>query len=217
MARRRFKRLSDLELGSLSDEEVVAYAVAARGAGDREAIATAMKILVYGRMTYVEAMVARRVPEHAVDAVASEAMIQAMRVVFEGESVGEFVNLLKRVTHARIADHWRSLGRQGREQATLDSDEEGRRRREIEDPAEEVEAVPLRTMIDRLIGELPEHHQAVVDCAVFDDRSSADTAHMVNERFPGLNEPMTADNVDQIKSRFRKALKQALSDGDTDP
>jgi RNA polymerase sigma factor (sigma-70 family) len=157
------------------------------------------------------------VPEHAVDAVASEAMIRAMRVVFEGESVGEFVNLLKRVTNARIADHWRSRGRQGREHTTLDSDEEDRRRREIEDPAEEVEAVPLQTVIDQLIDELPEHHQAVVDSAVFDDQSSADTARAVNERFPELNEPMTPENVDQIKSRFRKALKQALSDGDTDP
>jgi RNA polymerase sigma factor (sigma-70 family) len=217
VARRPFKLLSDLELNRLSDEEVVAYVVAAREADDAAAIATAMRVLVYGRMAFVETMVARRVPEHAVDGVASEAMIQAMRAVFEGESVGEFVNLLKRVTKARIADYWRSRGRHGREEATLDSDREDRRRRELPDPAEEVEAVPLRTVIDQLMAELPEHHRAAIDVAIFDDQSSGDAARIVNERFPDRGEPMTAANVDQIKSRFRKALKVALEDGDTEP
>lgn len=214
---RPFKRRSDLELSRLSDEQVVEYLVAARGESNGEAVGTAMKILVYGRMRLVETMVARGVPDQAVDRVASDAMIQTMRAVFEGESVGQFVNLLKKITHDRVVDYWRNRGRHGREQATLDQDDESRRRRELADPYSEVEAVPLQTVVDRLIDELPEHHQAVIDSAIFDDQPSAETARLVNERFRELDDPMTAQNVDQIKSRFRTALRQALEEGDTGP
>ena len=101
MSVRPFHRRSDLELAEAGDEALVDYLVAAREAGDAQETAMALQLLVFGRMRFVESMVARKVPDHAVDRVAGEAMFSVMKTMFDGESVGQFVNLLRRVTERR--------------------------------------------------------------------------------------------------------------------
>jgi RNA polymerase sigma factor (sigma-70 family) len=201
-----FRRLSDIELKRLADEEVVAYLVRAREVGEHNEVTAALQSLVYGRMDLVESIVAARVPDQAIDRVAQDAMIETMTAVFDGVSVGQFVNFLKTVTSRKVADYWKSRGRHGREEATLDSDDESKRRREVVDVAEEVEAVPLQTLVDDVLNGLPSDHRAAVELAVFGDQPSADVAAQLG---------LTAANVDQIKSRFRHALRKALEDSDT--
>ncbi len=214
MSARPFHRRSDLELAEAGDEALVDYLVAAREAGDAQETAIALQLLVFGRMRFVESMVARKVPDHAVDRVAGEAMFSVMKAVFDGESVGQFVNLLRRVTERRIADYWGSSRALGREAATLDDDEE---RRTAVDVSEEVQGVLTRGVVDAVIeDEFPRaDHQRVIDLAVFGDLPTREVVDQVNEDFPGLDPPMSANNVDQVKSRFRKALRAALDDGDT--
>lgn len=210
-----FRRRSDLELRGLDDEDVVAYLVAARDAGDAAEVKQALQILVYGRMDLVEAIVARSIPDHAVERVAQDAMIETMETVFEGRSVGQFVNLLKLITKRRVADFWKAKSRHGHEDTTLDADDEDRRRRELADPSEEVGAVPLQAIVDDLLAQLDARHRAVVELAIFGGLSAAAVAGEVNRRFPGPGDPMTTANVDQIKSRFRKTLRDELDDGNT--
>jgi DNA-directed RNA polymerase specialized sigma24 family protein len=212
---RPFQRRSDLELDEATDEEVVDYLVAARDAGEEDEIATALRLLVFGRMPYVEAMVARKVPDHAVDRVAGEAMFSAMKAAFQGESVGQFVNFLRAVTERRIADYWTSSRALGREAPTLDDDED---RRAAVDTSEAIEAVVVQAVVDTVLeSEFPRaDHQRVIDLAVFADLPTREVCDRVNAELPGLDPPMSANNVDQVKSRFRKVLRIALSDGDTE-
>jgi RNA polymerase sigma factor (sigma-70 family) len=210
-----FRRQSDIELRDLDDEDLVAYLVAARDAGEQAEVKKALEILVYGRMELVEAMCARKLPDHAVERVAEEAMIDTMEATFDGHSVGQFVNLLKTITARRIADHYGALGRRGHEELTLDDEDDEQRRRQVGRPDEELDAVPFRTVVDLVLDQLPEYHRVAVELAIFDGLSSADVAAEVNRRLPGLNDPMTSANVDQIKSRFRRTLRDELDDGDT--
>src|SRR4051794_30542544 len=86
-------------------------------------------MLVYGRSELVEAIVAKSVPVHMVDRVVTDAMVETMATVFEGRSVGQFVNLLKVITQRRVADFWKAKSRHGHEDTTLDeTDDEGGRR-----------------------------------------------------------------------------------------
>ena len=210
-----FRRLNDIELQGLDDEDVVAYLVSARDAGEDGEVKAALQILVHGRMDYVESMVARKIPDHAVERVATDAMVETMETIFEGHSVGQFVNLLKIITQRRIADYWRAKSRHGREHATLNADDEEDRRRRLADLNEEVDAVPLQTIVDAVLTRLPEHHRATVELAVFGGLPAAEVVEDVNRRFPTLDDPMTTSNVDQIKSRFRQTLRDELDDGDT--
>src|SRR3954447_13512597 len=91
VADRPFRKLSDNELDELDDDALVAYLVAARDAGEPGEVKRAMAFLVYGRMDLVQTIVADRVPPHAIERVASEAMIETMSAVFDGVSVGQFV------------------------------------------------------------------------------------------------------------------------------
>lgn len=211
---RSFHRRSDLELDAASDEEVVEYLVAAREAGEGDEVALALRLLVFGRMPFVEAMVARKVPDHAVDRVAGEAMFSAMKSAFAGESIGQFVNFLRTVTARRIADYWDSTRALGREAPTLDDDDD---RRAAVDPLDPVESVVIRGVIDAVIeAEFARaDHQRVVALAVFDDLATREVCDQVNDEFPDLDPPMSANNVDKVKSRFRKALRTALDAGDT--
>jgi DNA-directed RNA polymerase specialized sigma24 family protein len=71
------------------------------------------------------------------------------------------------------------------------------------------ELIDLEAAIDRAYDELErDDHRRVIDEAIFADRPSAEVAAEI----PG----MTAANVDQIKSRFRKSVRELLEGhGDT--
>jgi DNA-directed RNA polymerase specialized sigma24 family protein len=211
-----FRPLSDIELHDLDDDEALAHLVAARDAGDDAQVKLALEMLVYGRSELVEAIVAKSVPEHMVDRVVTDAMVETMATVFEGRSVGQFVNLLKVITQRRVADFWKAKSRHGHEDTTLDeTDDEGGRRFDPVDPEDPIGAVPAQTILDALLEQLPDHHRAAMEVAIFDGLPSREVADEVNRRFPDLGDPMTATNVDQIKSRFRKALRDELDQGDT--
>ena len=64
-----------------------------------------------------------------------------------------------------------------------------------------------RDVVERVLAGLSDAHRRVVELVVFEARTASQAAQEV----PGMRE----DNVHQIVSRFRRALRRALQDGDT--
>jgi DNA-directed RNA polymerase specialized sigma24 family protein len=61
--------------------------------------------------------------------------------------------------------------------------------------------------VERVLAGLSDAHRRVVELVLFEARTASQAAREV----PGMRE----DNVHQIVSRFRRALRRALQDGDT--
>ena len=59
-------------------------------------------------------------------------------------------------------------------------------------------------------------HRTVIDIYVFEDLGAEETAERINDTFGDeLDQPMTAENIHQIASRFRKKLREMLDEHDT--
>ena len=201
----RFERKPDHELDRLDDEALVAYARAARDAGDQAAGARAIAVLVYGYWPNVERRVRMKVPREHVEDVTADIVASAIQSAFDGTSVGEFRAWLGTITRRRIADYHR---RAEKTPATVplvpDPDEAG-----APDPAAASEEglVETRDVVERVLAGLSDAHRRVVELVVFEARTASQAAQEV----PGMRE----DNVHQIVSRFRRALRRALQDDDT--
>ena len=91
-----------------------------------------------------------------------------------------------------------------------DEDVWGRTPESLEPDADELE---LRLAIGELMEELSESHQVVVVLYCYMQWPAADAAKETNRRIPDAE--MTENNVQQIGSRFRKALRKRLGGDDT--
>ena len=201
----RFDRKSDHELDRLGDEALIAYARAARDAGDHAAGARAIAVLVYGHWPNVERRVRIKVPREHVEDVTADIIASAIQSAFHGTSIGEFRAWLATITKRRIADHHRRAEKVLETVALVsDPDEAG-----ALDPAgaSEEALVETRDVVERLLAGLSDAHRSVVELVVFGGHTAGEAAQEV----PGMRE----DNIHQIVSRFRRALHRALRSGDT--
>jgi RNA polymerase sigma factor (sigma-70 family) len=200
-----FQRKPDRELDRLDDEAVIAYVREARAAGDRVAVARAVAILVYGYWRNIERRVRMKVAREHVEDVTADIVASALQSSFEGTSTGEFRAWLGTITKRRIADFHRRAERTPTTVPLVsDPDESG-----ATEPAAASDEGYIETedAVARTLGDLSEAHRQVVELVIFDARTAREAAQAV----PG----MTEDNVHQIVSRFRRALRRALEDGDT--
>lgn len=201
----RFEPKPDHELDRLDDEALVAYARDARDAGDHAAGGRAIAVLVYGHWRNVERRVRMKVPPEHVEDVTADVVASATQSAFDGTSAGEFGAWLATITKRRIADYHR---RAKRTPATVplvpDPREAGAR-----DPAAASEEglVEAQDLVESVLAGLGEAHRRVVELVVFEGYTASQSAQEV----PGMRE----DNVHQVVSRFRRALRRALQDGDT--
>jgi RNA polymerase sigma factor (sigma-70 family) len=201
----RFERKPDHELDRLDDEALFAYARAAREADDREAAARAIAVLVYGHWPNIERRVRMKVPREHVEDVTAEIVTSAIQSAFDGTSAGEFGGWLATITRRRIADYHRRAGKMPTTVPLVsDPDEAG-----ALDPAAASEEglVETQDVVERVLAGLSEAHRTVVEFVLFEGRTASQAA----QELPGMSE----DNVHQIVSRFRRALRRALQDGDT--
>jgi RNA polymerase sigma factor (sigma-70 family) len=210
-----FRQLSDEELLRHDDDGVLDYIRVARRAGRPGEARRALKLLVLRNIKDVRRRVAMKVSREAVDDVTQEAMISAIGAAFVGESVGEFRSWLNTIVSRRIADHHR--GHEGDPDTTTlpeehegDEDVWGRTPESREADANEME---VRLAIGELVEELSESHQVVVVLYCYMQWPAAEAAEETNRRIPDAG--MTENNVQQIGSRFRKALRKRLGGGDT--
>jgi RNA polymerase sigma factor (sigma-70 family) len=195
---RTFQRLDETSLERLDDDRLVDYMRRARAAGDSSA-GVALAVLVYGHWDKVERRVRMKVPEQYVEDLTAEIVADAVASAFDGASVGQFLSWLNTITQRAIADHYRRGAGRERVEALDDPDA-------VEPPAPgEDGEVAVRDAIERVLATLRPDHRRVVDIVVFEDRPARDAVAAV--------EGMSEDNVHQVVSRFRRALRRELDTG----
>lgn len=219
MSRDSFHELSEPQLHALSDEELIAYIRSGRAAGRFDAVTVALRIMVFGHYENVERRVRMKVPPDAVEEVTGEAFVRAVKAAFDGESVGQFVSWLGKITRAAIADYFRrgatkaagGVARPDRlpEGAPGSENAEGRRRGPDLEPATtgEFDALNSQLVVDQVLDGLAAAHRRAVELYVFDGWGGAEVGRKIGEE---LGDELSEANVHQIASRFRRDLRHAL-------
>lgn len=207
--------LSDRELFDLEESELLSYIARARAGGHIDDGMRATHVLLYRHEPRMRARVALRLPKHlahhaetVAEWVLERVMRSALKLPLEGEHVGQWVNWWGAAIDRQVISFWRSA--QGQALATekeLPSEHEGEEGKGPDRLGEEldIDAVLSRLchgeMVNTVLQSMENQtHAAIVRAAYSGDPSSAEVA----ERFD-----TTAENVDQVKSRFRRNLRAA--------
>lgn len=204
-------------MSKLPDEDLVAYVARAKRSDADEHARTATFLLLYRHEQRMRRKVQAQLPaflsHHAVtieEWVLEKVWSSALKLPLKGESAGEWTNWWKMVVTRQVVSFWRSTQGQALEKeiewpdqrAVGDDDATG-----VDTVGEDfdIDALALsldyRAAIDAATGDLNPAHRAIVEAAYFEDRPSKDVGAEFNE---------THDNVDQIKKRFRNALRAEL-------
>jgi RNA polymerase sigma factor (sigma-70 family) len=211
LAPRSFRPRPEHELADLSDEALLAHAVAAREAGDAKQVALALQLLAWGYQEIVRMRVAIKTPSEHVEDVADAALVRAIGSAlraggFAGETTAEFRAWLHTVTDREVVDWWRRRERRPEEAPLPDEhlgeDESGTPVGVSED---EAPAVDVQALIDQALGELSDLHRRVVELHVFNGIGAKETAG-------ALRGGMSENNVHKIASRFRSRMRELLED-----
>lgn len=204
---------TDRELFEFEDALLLRYIKRAKGKGELEDANRAMHVLLYKHESRMRSRVVLRLPEHLMhhaDTVAEWVLERVMRSAlgfsFEGEHVGQWVNWWGTVIDRQVISFWRSAQGQALAQESMPPSEHEREDRKRSDfPGEDfdVGALVNRLSYHRIMNSVLESmdnqtHAAIVRTAYSDNSTSAEVA----KRFK-----TTAQNVDQVKSRFRKEFR----------
>ncbi|WP_028062065.1 RNA polymerase sigma factor [Solirubrobacter soli] len=179
-----FRPLGEPELVRLDDDALIAYVRAARLHG-HESSRVALAVLVYGHWHNVSRRVALKVPPAAVEDVTSEVLVSALQSAFGGSSQGEFHVWLQTITTRRIVDFHR------RARPVVGLDERL--------AAPEEDAMDVTDAVERVLTRLSDEHRRVVELVVFAGLAASEV------------DGVSAANVHQITSRFRRALREELT------
>ncbi len=208
MGGERFRRRGEGELAQLGEDDLVAYLIAARRAGDAEASGLAIAMLVWGYMENVRLRVALKVPTEAVEEVAQSVLLSGLTSDFDGSSVGEFRKWIGVILRRRVADFHRDPKRDVRlEPLPTENlgDEEiwrGEPTQEFEGEAIDAQRAAAKAYLER-----SEEHRRVIDLYIFGDLPAAEVAAQTG---------LTEANVHQIAKRFRDRFDELFrGDGDT--
>jgi RNA polymerase sigma factor (sigma-70 family) len=198
-----FRRLSDHELQTLSDDQLIAYIRAAVDAGELSAGRSALAVLVYGYEDIVKRRLKMKMPPYAVDDVAHDAMVRAVKSAFDGTSQGEFRSWLHTIVDRTRIDWFRERERRPQEEI-LPSEHSGEEGVWGGEPPVDSEAgaVEVRIIAEEVLKDFNPTHQKVIDLYVFLGFSAREVCEKIDS--------MTEDNVAQIGSRYRAALRRGL-------
>jgi DNA-directed RNA polymerase specialized sigma24 family protein len=206
-----FRPLPDHELDRRDDDRLIEYLRHARAKGDLGEVDRVVARLAYGYLATIRRRVSLRIPDERVEEVAWDVLESALKSVFDGSSQGEFRALMGTIIQRRVADFWKKHGGDPKLVPLVGEHE---REDDVwgEEPAVEGPEpgyVDVRDAIERALAEIErEDHRRVIEEAIFNDRPSAEVAAEIDG--------MTPANVDQIKSRFRRRVRELLEgDGDT--
>jgi DNA-directed RNA polymerase specialized sigma24 family protein len=207
-----FRRKSQTEIQELSDDHVIAYVVLARNAGESDAIREALGILVYGRLRFLTAFIAKRLKGNWQDAedVADKVMENVITSSFDGESVGQFINWMKLMAVRRSIE-FNQKAEKAKKDVPYDPDDPEDRTRLPSDPGGTGET-EVTMVLDAVMARLTPVHQDVVNLRI-DGFRSKEVAEMINDGDHHLEKPMTDANADQIYKRFRDEFRRELGAG----
>lgn len=201
-----FEARPDHELNELSDEQLIAYMRAARDEGEFAHARRALMFLIYGYERTVRQRVSLKVPPHAVEDLAHDALVRAIAAAFDGTSVGEFRSWLHTIVDRTVADYYRRAERRPKEtmlpsEHTREGDVWGA------EPTVDADAgaVELWMIVAEVLDTFNDKHKRVIELHVFGGLTAAEVS--------GRMEGMSEDNVAQIARRFRSKLRGRLEPG----
>jgi RNA polymerase sigma factor (sigma-70 family) len=202
-----FQPRPDHELERLADEDLIAYISDARDEGELPHARRGLMFLVYGYERAVKRRLSLKVPGHAVDDLAHDALVRAIAAAFDGTSVGEFRNWLHTIVDRTAVDFYRRAERRPKE-TPLPNEHTGEEDLWGTEPSLESEAgaVELRMIVEEVLETFNEKHRRVIELHVFGGLTAAEVCDTID----GMSE----DNVAQIASRFRAKLRARLDPGD---
>jgi RNA polymerase sigma factor (sigma-70 family) len=192
----------------MGEDELIAYLLGARAAGDREATGLAVSMLVYGFMGNVQRRVAMKVAPESVEDVAKSVLLSALASPFDGVSVGEFRKWVGTIVQRRIADFHRDPRREI-QTGPLPTAHGGDEGVWGEEPTAEFEGdtVDVQRAIDGAYSELNPLHRQVIDLSIWEDLSAGEVAERLD---------VSPANVHKITQRFRDRIDELFPrDGDT--
>ena len=225
-----FRKLSDSELERLSEQELIDHLNEARTRGCQPEIRKTLAYLAWSFEGRIRGWVAMKVPEQDRDDLVQGILISALGSSFDEEQLGQFGAWLRKITFARIADHFRKLERRpkeapypGEEQAGQEASRASQRdlakMAEIDERIEELgETERLKPVVRGVLDARSEQHRRVIELGSskylgFEGRPAKEVAAMVNDQF-GLSgsDSMSDVNVHKILSRFRADLRDEFPD-----
>jgi DNA-directed RNA polymerase specialized sigma24 family protein len=201
-----------MELDRLSDEDLVAYVVAAREAGRPDAGKRATDVLAFRIQPLVEARVAAKVGRDAQEDVVMEVLTSFLQSAFDGKVILSVRAFVATITKRRIADHYRRLERHP-DQVPLpggDGEEEGVWGNEP-GGEDDTSALAFMPIVERLLAERSEPHRRII---LMSGPEAMNGMNMrgaeVVEELARQGETTTVANVQQVWHRFKDDLKGEL-------
>ena len=187
-----FRPRAQHDLERLDDDALIAYMREAGAAGHQSA-GLALAMLAYGSRPRVRGRVSMKIPAQDVDDVTDEILAKALFSTFDGSYGGQFGSWMNTITKRAIADYFR----RGPGRAEIEPLED----RDLVAPSEN--AVDALDALERTLAALNPEHRRVIDLWL---------------RGYGAQEidGVSAANVHQIVSRFRRALRGQLGLGPKD-
>ena len=206
-----FTRLEEMALDRLGDEDLVAYVVAAREAGQPEAGKRATDVLAFRIQPLVEARVAAKVGRDAQEDVVMEVLASFLQSAFDGKVILSVRAFVATIAKRRIADHYRRLERDP-EQVPLpgggDDDDVWGAEPGAED---DTSAAGYMDAVERLLADRNEIHQRVIRLYGPEAMNGLDfTGAEVVAALAEQGEEITIANVQQIWHRFKSELEAEL-------
>lgn len=211
-----FRKYRDYDFDDWDDERVLQHILSARAHGEHKYTAHVLRILIWRYWDKLVAFVKLRTPPEVADEIAEKALEGALGARFDGSAIEELRGLIFRIARNKIADYFR-----GRRQDTLPLPEEHLNDEEIFGPdlgyEQDHTEHPARWEAIKAEHEtLQPRHQLVVWLCLIVGFDSDSAATEVNSQFPDEKPPMSQNNVDQIKRRFKEAVKKRLDDNGKD-
>jgi DNA-directed RNA polymerase specialized sigma24 family protein len=211
-----FEPLEEGALARLSDEELVAYVVAARAAGHPETAKLATGMLTWRLLPLVEALVAAKVPRQSCEDVVMNTLESFVRSAFDGKVIRTVRAFMATIAKRRIADFHRRRERHP-DQAPLPSEHAGDEEvwGEEESVEDEAGAVALRDAVERVLARRNPVHRKVIHLYGPEPMGCLNlTGDEVVAAMNDLGESVSVANVQQIWRRFKVDLESELGDGE---
>lgn len=209
-------RLEAGALDGLSDEELVAYVVAAREAGYPEAGKRAADMIAFRIQPLIEARVAAKVGRDDREDVVMETLLSFMRSAFDGKVIDSVRAFAATIAKRRIADHYRQLERHP-DQVPLSSenlDQEGVWGAEPT-TADETAVLGIEDVIRRVLERRNGNHRRIIELYGPEVMGGGDlTGAEVVEAMAAEGESVSISNVQQVWHRFKVELAKELQTGE---
>lgn len=201
--RLKFEAKSETEQAILSDDDLVAYLVAARDAGQDAEVRRGAGMLVFRRHRQVRAAVGVKV-EDRMDAedIVQQVMEDTIKAAFRGVHAGEFFAMMNTIRTRRVADYFEKKNTTPK---TVQPREDGANPWEdIEDERDPIEDLEIGMTLDDALSSYSERDRVIIEKKI-DGFPAKQIAEDVAASGLAGAEGLTPSNVDKVFSRFREA------------